>query len=404
LTRHTNSANIEFTLGLIMALMTSRDRVLAALEHREPDRVPIDLGGNQSGIHVKAYMRLLSYLDIQDEIVIADFNQQLARVCDAVLDRFHVDTRFLRSLSSYQPYDQQKVQYEGEWVGNYDNFGVFWGDHASKDLSDILFYDPVIHPLADAQTVQDVETFAWPDGTDPTPFKGLRDVARDLHEAGKAVVTTKVGNTFELCTFLFGFQRTMRLVRTGPNLLDAAMRKLVEYWKNCHVALIAEAGEYLDVVCINGDLAQQSGPLINPAFYEKHVKPFDKEIVDHVKSLAPVKANYHSCGSVPPFVPHFIDLGYDSMNPVQVSAFDMEPASLKVRFGDRIAFWGGLCNSQSTLPFGTPEAVREEVARNVSALKPGAGYIAANIHNITAEVPAENIVAMFDAAYEFGAY
>ena len=271
-----------------MAEMISRDRVITALQHLEPDRVPIDLGGNQSGIHVKAYKLLLDYLGIDDEIIIADFNQQLARVCDAVLDRFHVDTRFLRSLSTYQPYEGMRFEYERDRVGNYDNFGVFWGNKMpdNGEISDILYYDPVIHPLAEAETVQDVYDFVWPDGTDTAPFSGLRDVARELHDAGKAVVTTKVGNTFELCTFLFGFERTMRLVRTGPELLDAAMHKLVEYWKDYQAALIAEVGEYLDVVCINGDLAGQSGPLIDPAFYEKHVKSRDKEIADHVKGLA----------------------------------------------------------------------------------------------------------------------
>jgi uroporphyrinogen decarboxylase len=388
--------------------MTSRERILAALERRRPDRVPIDLGGNQSGIHVKAYERLLAHLGITEEsTVISSFTQQLARPCGILLERFHVDTRWIRPLSNYMPYDHMAVQHEKGYVGVHDAFGVFWGNDARKDLHDILYYDPVIHPLEQAATVQDVENHAWPDGKDAAPFKGLADQARQLHEKTDfAVISTAVGNTFELCTFLFGLTRAMKLVRTKPELLDAAMKRLVEYWKDYNTTYLGLVGKYLDAVCINGDLAGQDGPLFNPAFYEKHVKPMDKEIAMHVKKCAPhIKINYHSCGSVPQFLPHFADLGYDSANPVQVSARDMEPCSLVRRFGDLISFWGGLCSPQSTLPFGTPTSVKAEVKRNVECFKSGSGgYIAANVHNITAEVPAKNIVAMLDTAYEFGTY
>ena len=286
----------------------------------------------------------------------------------------------------------------------YDQFGVFWGNDASKDYTELLYYDPVIHPLADAETVQEVENYDWPDGTNRAPVEGLREVAKKLHDTGKAVSTSTIGNTFEYCTFLFGFVKALKLTRTKPELLDAAMAHLLAYWKDYNTTFLGEVGEYLNLICINGDVAEQSGPIINPAFYEQHVKALDKELVDHVKALFPVKINYHSCGSVPMFIPHWIDVGYDALNPVQISAYDMAPTSLKARFGDRITFWGGLCNTQATLPFGTPETIRTEVETDLSAMKPGGGYVAANVHNITAEVPAENIVAMFDAAYEFGLY
>ncbi len=138
--------------------------------------------------------------------------------------------------------------------------------------------------------------------------------------------------------------------------------------------------------------------------YVSLIKPFEYKISKHIHSLAKVKINYHSCGSTPLFIPHFIDIGYDAHNPVQIGAYDMEPCSLKKRFGDKIVLWGGLCNTQKTLPFGTPEEIRKEVKRNLECFKPRGGYIAANIHNITAEVPPENIAAMFDAVYEFGDY
>ncbi|MEX2683662.1 MAG: uroporphyrinogen decarboxylase family protein, partial [Candidatus Sigynarchaeota archaeon] len=370
--------------------MTSRQRVIAALEHRQPDRVPIDLGGNQSGIHVRAYKRVLAQLGIhEDKTVLCHFTQQLARPCEALLERFHVDTRWIRPIGSYIDYDRQELQHERGFVGCFDQFHVFWGQDEKKSVEDILYYDPVIHPLADAKTVQDIERHDWPDGKDKSIFKGLKDVARQLHEhTTYAVCSTAIGNTFETCTFLFGLVKAMKLVRTNPALLDAAMRRLLEYWTDYNTTYLGEVGEFIDVACFNGDLAGQDGPLINPSFYEKHVKPVDALLVKHIKSLVPgIKLNYHTCGSVPAFIPHLADVGFDSVNPVQVSARDMEPSSLKQRFGKLITFWGGLCNPQGTLPFGTPEQVQAEVKRNVQMFKIGGGFIAASVHNITAEVP-----------------
>ncbi len=386
--------------------MTPRARVLSALDHRQPDRVPIDLGGNQSGIHVKAYMKLLALLGIEDDHVrFSDIGQHIVLPCEAVLKRFHADVRYVRPLSSYRDPKNPGMQIEGTNQGIYDDFGVFWGIDAGKTLDEILYLDPVGHPLENVSSVGDVEAFKWPDGKNSTPFKGIGEVARKLHEATPyAVSTGTIGNIFEYITFLMGFVKTLRLVRTKPEIIIATMKHLLQYWKDYTAAFLKEVGKNVDIICINGDLAEQSGPIIAPVFYAKHVLPLDKELVDHVKRIAPVKVNYHCCGSVPLFIPHFISAGFDAINPVQVSAYDMEPCSLKQRFGKQIAFWGALCNTQSTLPFGTIEQIRAEVKKTLACLKPGGGYIAANIHNITAEVPPQNITAMFDAAYEFGIY
>ncbi|HME53122.1 MAG TPA: uroporphyrinogen decarboxylase family protein [Candidatus Lokiarchaeia archaeon] len=386
--------------------MTSRERVLAALNHKQPDRVPIDLGGNQSGIHVKAYKNLLAHLGIEDEHArYSDVVQHIAYPCEELLQRFHADVRYVRPVSNYRDVDDPGLEIEGPFQGIHDQFGVFWGIDASKNLDDILYLDPAIHPLSDATSLHDVDTFPWPDGTDPAPFEGLEDVARQLHEETPyAVSTGTIGNVFEYCTFLFGFVQTLKLVHKNPDVIIATMEHLLAYWKDYNTTFLGKVGKYLDIICINGDLAEQAGPIFRPAFYEQHVMPLDKELVDHVKRLARVKVNYHCCGSVPLFIPHFITAGFDAVNPVQVSAYDMDPCSLKDRFGTEISFWGGLCDTQHVLPFGTTALIRDDVEKNVTCLKPGGGYIAANIHNITAEVPPENIVAMFDAALEFGNY
>ena len=386
--------------------MNSRKRVNTTLDHKEPDKVPLDLGGHQSGIHIKAYRKLLDYLEIIDKnIQYCDFVQQIALPCEELLERFNVDVRYIRPFGGMVKVDDVELQYEGKYIGVYDQFGCFWGNDASKDYDDILYYDPVIHPFTDFETVQEVENYEWPDGNEKEPFKGLRDHAKKLRETTDyALSTPPTGCVYEYTTFLFGFTKALRYIRTKPELIVAAMEGLLKYWKDYNITFLNEVGEYLDIVCINGDLAEQSGPIMNPKIYEKIIKPFEKKLSEKIHELADVKINYHCCGSVPLFIPHWVEIGYDIYNPVQISAYDMEPCSLKERFGKMITFWGGLCNTQANLPFGTPKDIRLEVKKNIECFKPGGGFVAANIHNITAEVPPQNIVAMFDAANEFRNY
>ncbi|TXT62432.1 MAG: Methylcobalamin:coenzyme M methyltransferase [Promethearchaeota archaeon] len=386
--------------------MNSRERVNEALNHKEPDKIPLDLGGNQSGIHIKAYKNLLDYLEIEDnEIQYYDFVQQLVDPCEQLLKRFQIDVRYIRPLGGMVKIDDVEPQYEGKYVGVYDQFGVFWGNDAEKDIEDILYYDPVIHPLADCKTVEDIENYDWPDGKDKTPFKGLREYAKNLYDnTDYALSTPPTGCIYEYTTFLFGFTKVLRYFRTKPELLVSAMNHLLDYWINYNESFLSEVGQYLDVVCINGDLAEQAGPIMNLKLYEEMIKPIERKLSEKVHKLADVKINYHCCGSIPQFIPHFSEISYDAVNPVQISAYDMAPCGLKERFGEQISFWGGLCNTQDTLPFGTPEQIRKEVKHNMWCFKENGGYIAANIHNITAEVPPENIVAMFGAANEFRNY
>ncbi|MFX1601156.1 MAG: uroporphyrinogen decarboxylase family protein [Promethearchaeota archaeon] len=386
--------------------MNSRERVNLALNHLEPDKVPLDLGGNQSSIHIKAYMKLLEFLEIKDNnIQYCDFVEQNVAPCEELLQKFEIDTRYIRPFGGMVKIDNVEPQYESKYVGVYDQFGVFWGNSADKDLDQILYYDPVIHPFAEFKTSQEIENYDWPDGTDKTPFMGLKEYAKNLYEnTDFALVSPPTGCIYEYTTFLFGFTKVLRYLRTNIEMIIAAMEGLLKYWTDYNITFLNEVGEYLDVVCINGDLAEQAGPIMNLQIYENHIKQLESKLSEKIHELANVKINYHSCGSVPLFLPHFADIGYDAVNPVQISAYDMEPCSLKKRFGKIITFWGGLCNTQYTLPFGTPHQIKEEVKQNIACFKPGGGYIAANIHNITAEVPPQNIAAMFDSAIENRTY
>jgi uroporphyrinogen decarboxylase len=365
--------------------------------------VPIDLGGNQSGIHIKAYKNLLNYLEIEDNnIRYSDFIQQLAYPCEELLQRLEVDIRWLRPPASLFP-EGFTPQVEGKYQGVFDQFGVFWGDSADKDVEDILFYDPCIHPLSDAKTVEDIREYDWPDGTDNRPLKGLREQAKKLRETTNfAIAAPPLGCIYEYTTFLFGFEKALKYLRMKPELIVATMEELEKYWTDYATTYLDEIKfgnqHYVDIIAINGDLATQSGPIMNvDKIYSSLIKPIERRFAQKIHQLAKVKVNYHCCGSIPRFIPHFSEIGYDAVNPVQVAANDMEPCSLKTRFGKVITFWGGLCDTQHTIPFGSPEQIHGEVLHNVTCLKPGGGYIASNIHNITTEVPSENVAAMFEA-------
>ena len=386
--------------------MNSRERVIKTLNHQEPDNVPIDLGGNQSSIHRKAYIKLLEFLEIEDDhIKYADFVQQIVDPCEEVLKRFDIDIRYIRPGGGMINVADMKPLYEGKYVGVYDQFGVFWGNDAEKDIDDLLYYDPVIHPFSNFTTVGEIKNYDWPDGSDKIPFIGLKEEAKKIRETSDyAIATTPAGCVYEYTTFLFGFSKALRYLRTKPELIEAAMNELLTYWIDYSTTFLNEVGEYLDVIAINGDLAEQAGPIMSLKIYENLIKPIERKLTEKIHNIAEIKINYHCCGSIPLFIPHFAEIGYDVVNPVQLSAYDMEPCSLKSRFGNMITFWGGLCNTQETLPFGTPAQIWDEVRYNFECLKPGGGFIASNIHNITAEVPPQNIVAMFDAANEFKPY
>jgi uroporphyrinogen decarboxylase len=155
---------------------------------------------------------------------------------------------------------------------------------------------------------------------------------------------------------------------------------------------------------IGDDLAGQRGPLFDPELYRELVKPRQKALVQHIKRLTNAKIWYHTCGSCVPYIPELIDNGVDILNPVQISAPGMDPNRLKQEYGDQITFWGGGIDSQHVLPFASPAEVRDHVSRNLGAFKAGGGYVFNNVHNIQHGVPPENILALFDAALEFGSY
>jgi uroporphyrinogen decarboxylase len=191
---------------------------------------------------------------------------------------------------------------------------------------------------------------------------------------------------------------------TQPQVLEAIIDRTLGFWLDWFRLFLDEAADVVDVIMIGDDLAGQNGPLFAPRLYREIIKPRQKRLVRYIRSRTKAKIWYHTCGSVMEYLPDLLDNGIDILNPVQISAKGMDPARLKAEFGDRLVFWGGGIDAQHVLPRASPQEVREHVRRNIEAFKPGGGYVFNNVHNIQGDVPPENVLAMFDAAYEFGKY
>jgi len=218
------------------------------------------------------------------------------------------------------------------------------------------------------------------------------------------VVSGISGVVYEICWYMRGLERLFMDMLEQPEILEAIIDRTLKFWLDWFRPFLDEVGDVVDVIMIGDDLAAQNGPLFPPRIYRSIVKPRHKRLVQYIKSRTNAKIWYHSCGSVVEYIPDLLDNGIDILNPVQINARGMAPEDLKAKFGDRLSFWGGGIDTQHVLPSASPDVVREAVRQNVEALKPGGGYVFNNVHNIQADVPPQNILAMFDAAYEFGGY
>jgi uroporphyrinogen decarboxylase len=191
---------------------------------------------------------------------------------------------------------------------------------------------------------------------------------------------------------------------TQPEFCEALLDRTLRFWLDWFRGFLGEVGDLVDVIMIGDDLAGQKGPLFKPDFYRRVVRPRQRELVAYIRSRTAAKIWYHTCGACAGYIPDLLENGVEILNPVQISAAGMDPAVLKARFGNRLVFWGGAIDAQHVLPSASPETVRQEVRKNLEIWKPGGGYVFNNVHNIQAGVPPENVVALYEAAYEFGFY
>lgn len=386
-----------------MAVATSRKRVIEALNHREPDRVPLDLGSTcVTGISRKALSRFLEYIRLSHRPVeISDTFQQLGRPPEDLLQWLGVDARPLDP----RPSSTWRLQLErrGDSDVFYDEWGVGW----RKPIHSELYYDMFDHPLASASDVDDLRRFAWPDPEDPARYEHLENEARLLEETtGAALVLGRMApGVVELAAWMRGFENFYADLAGDPGfaaaLLDIVLEIKMRYWE----IAIPKVGDSIVVISEADDMASQNCLVFSPDTYRRIIKPRHKALMEHIHRLAPhAFIFFHSCGAIHELIPDLIEVGVDILNPVQVSATGMDPHRLKSDFGDALTFWGGGVDTQHILPHGTPSEVRDEVRRRIDQFAPGGGFVFNTVHNIQADVPPENLAAMYEALREFGVY
>jgi uroporphyrinogen decarboxylase len=383
-----------------MGQLSHRQRVMQALNHKEPDRVPIDLGATiVSSIVKKAYIDLKAYLSLPIEPVeMLDYVQQLPYVDDALMERFGVDFRMVQLPAATTA--RVDIFEEGKYYAFIDR----WGSKLYMPKNGGLYFDWVDFPIK-AATMSELDNYPWPQPDPAEVNSQLGQQAKNLYEStdyalvGSAVIG---GGIFEQPARIMGLQSFLEALITEPAFADHLMETITDIYITSCTNYLDYVGPYIQVFTYWDDVAGQNGWIINPQLYRKLIKPKQKRLVEAIRKKTKAKLFYHCCGAARGLIPDLIDIGFDILNPVQVSAKGMDTKELKREFGRDIVFWGGGVDTQRILPFGKPHKVIDEVKRRIDDLAPGGGFVFAAVHNIQAFVPPENIVATFDTALQYG--
>jgi uroporphyrinogen decarboxylase len=414
--------------------MTRRERVLAAIDHREPDRVPVDLGAMRStGITAVAYGRLKEYLGLAaGSIDVYDVIQQLARPEQAVLDFVDSDAVdlgrvFLTEDADWKPYvllDGQAARIPG-----YINFvsdgaggklalaadgtpiGAMPADsyYLSQTVFPLLDWDgtdlSVLDRLADHQNHVTWAALPTAPGHKPTTPEHLTDIrARALRlreTTDYAIMIGFGGNLLEWGQFLCRMDQFFVDLVENPRKALALLDKLVESHMAALDKLLPAIDGVVDIIQMGDDLGTQNALEISPRMYREIFKPRQKIIYETIRKKSNLRLFLHSCGAIADIIPDLIEIGVEIVNPVQTSARGMDPARLKRDFGKDIAFWGGGCDTQRVLPLGTPAEIEDHVKERIEILAPGGGFIFTQVHNIMPHVPPQNVAAMVEAVHRY---
>ncbi|MBN1222307.1 MAG: methyltransferase [Candidatus Aminicenantes bacterium] len=413
--------------------MTSRDRILAAFNHEKTDRIPVDFSGHRSsGIAALAYNRLRRYLRL-DPVTprVYDIVQQLAIVDDDILEVFDVDTielgrGFLHDDKDWKDWilpdgtpclipNYISVRKLGEdWVIFSDE-----GQELGRQKKGCLYFEQSFFPMSGSTIIDDdfsnlehiLPRTLWTAAVHPgahidldeAGLKELASGAQALRSASdRAIIGIFGGNMFEVPQMLYGMENYLMFLKIFPEAVFRLSEKLCGiYLKQLELWLHA-VGPHIDIILFGDDLGGQSGPLISPEMYRRFFKPFHALLWRRAKQLADVKVMLHSCGSIRELLPDLIEAGLDAINPVQISARGMDAEELKKEYGRNIVFWGGACDTQVILPKASPESIKKHVTEQISFLHKDGGFVFQQVHNILADVPPENIVAMFNSFLNSG--
>lgn len=412
--------------------MTSRERILAAIEHRQPDRVPVDLGATpSSGISAIAYGNLKRHLGLPGPAPrIYDVVQQLAEPETLVLDRFGVDVLDVgRGFNTdpdrwhpvtladgqtgwYPAWFRPEPQADGSFVARLGD-----GTAIARMPAGGTFFDQTCFPYLDGypgdfrglDAAMGKVLWAalahspWDQAGQPGFWGALRERALALREASDRALMMVVGcNLFEWGTFLRRIDEFCMDLRLEPARVEALLEALMERHLGTLERVCQAVGDVVDIIRFGDDLGTNQGPFMAPATYRALFKPRHARLCAYVKQHSRMKTFLHSCGAIRSLLPDLIEAGFEVINPVQTSCRGMEPEGLKRDFGRDICFWGGGCDTRSVLNQATPAEVREHVRRRLEIFMPGGGFVFNTVHNILPEVPPQNIIAMFEAVAEFG--
>jgi uroporphyrinogen decarboxylase len=401
---------------------------LAALDHQEPDRVPIDFSGHRSsGIAAIAYAKLREAMRLEPRpIRVYDPVQQLAIVDEDVLERFGGDTIEMGrgfalddehwadwtlpdGTPCQMPAWAAPEREDGKWVIRSTS-----GRELAKMPDGAIYFEQSYWPYLEEDDLDRLpEALAenmWcavcsppgplVDGDDGAQI--LADGARKLRRrTDRAIIGLFGGNLLEIGQFLYRIDRFLMLLAGDPSRAHEFLDRLVEIHLANLENFLGAVGDSIDIILFGDDLGTQNGPQISTAMYEEFFKPRHGKMWRRAKELADVKVMLHCCGGVRPLLPHLIEAGLDAINPVQISCRGMDTAGLKRDFGDQLTLWGGGCDTHHVLPLAAPGKIREHVRNQIAILKAGGGFVFQQVHNILADVPPANVIAMFDAANEY---
>lgn len=385
--------------------MNSRERIFRALNHEEPDRIPFDLAGTTwTGITSTAYRNFLEYLNYEKhEPEWSDVIQQIVIPSEKVLTDLGADVRGLFPLTSSNWDVYSKLTDNGDYFEYSDEWGFI--HHFPKNG---YWFSLVKSPLdsGDFESEGIVENYSWPNAANQVRLKGLREKAIQFRQHGKIVFLKGLcAGLFEMHQRIRGTENAMTDPFLFPVNSDKLIGKLadlkIEFWD----AALNKLSDVVDIVGEGDDYGTQQSQLIDPEQFREYYKPHFYRVLKFIRGKAPnAKIMFHSCGNVRPIIPDLIEMGVDILNPVHINAAGMEPFQLKKDFGDEIVFWGGGVDTQQVLPSGTVQQVKEHVKRNIDALAPGGGFVFSTVHNIQAEVPPQNVIAMLETLEIYGKY
>lgn len=409
--------------------MSPRERILTTLKHKEPDKVSVDLGSTLvTGIMGVTYNQLKKYLGIKGgEIRVFDMVQQLAEVEELVLKR--IEATVLPIYPEYPKEWKKGKLTDGTLCKVPRNFypeilpdgsqivrekGGYFGDN-EEGLPTLrmppggFYFDFPYHPLQRAKKEEDVDSFNWGWKLEKEHLEELRSRAKYLYKnTNYALMGGGLwggwGQIYEVLENLRGWDTFLMDLVTDQKFAKYMLDKRLEVVMRRFEQYLEAMGDYVQIITVGDDLGTQDGPQLSPELYRKVVKPRQKKLYQFIKERTDAFLFLHTCGSVYEFIPDFIEMGVDILNPVQVSARNMDTKKLKKEFGKDIVFWGGGCDTQKVLPFDTPDEVREEVKRRIDDLAPGGGFVFCPVHNIQLNVPPENIMAMYETVLEYGVY